>query len=47
MKIGITPDLIGWIQSWGWHVKVLKPKLLKRKILADLDAAIKLYNSKR
>lgn len=28
LKVGITPELISWILSWGVYVKVLKPQTL-------------------
>ncbi len=40
---GITPELIGWILSWGNNVKVLTPIDLKRKITTSLIDTIKKY----
>lgn len=40
LKVGITPELISWILSWGVYVKVLKPPALIgeiKQIVARID----------
>jgi len=43
MIVGITPELISWILSWGMFVKVLIPKDLITKIKKNAKEINKLY----
>lgn len=45
MQLGITPELVSWILSWRYWVKVLQPQELIDKIQNDLDKMQNLYQN--
>ncbi len=43
MKVGIAPDLISWILSWGVRAEVLAPLSLRKTIASQLGDAAGIY----
>jgi predicted DNA-binding transcriptional regulator YafY len=43
MKVGLSPDLIAWILSWGSEAEVVEPRELRDSIARSLRASVKLY----
>lgn len=47
LRVGIAPDLINWILSWGARAEVLEPIHLRDRIASELRAAAALYKTPR